>query len=96
MSKFVWGRVIDRLDLDFDGEQFEVTKYYPHKFVNGNHVRGEHEEKVCYHSEELHESNYNLYALTISMVARRHLGSNQHALVSGIVRALCISEEVPS
>lgn len=96
MSKFPWGQVIDRLEIDFDGEKFEVTKYYPSKFVNGHHVLGEYEKTPHYHNEELRESNDNIYALTISMIARRHLGTNQHALVAGIVRALCICDEVPA
>lgn len=93
MSKFAWGKVIDRLVLDFDGSTFEVTKYHPDKFFNGHHQRGQYEDSIAFHSEELHASDTNLYALVVAVIAYRHLGNNQRALVSGLVRALGIGEK---
>jgi hypothetical protein len=78
MSRFTWGKVIDRFEYDFDGVKMEVTKYHP---------RNE-EDNILYHCNELSESSDKLFELVISFMAYRKLGHNQHALVAGISRAL--------
>jgi hypothetical protein len=78
MSRFTWGKVIDRFEYDFDGVKMEVTKYRP---------RNE-EDNILYFCNELNESSDKLFELVISFMARRKLGHNQHALVAGISRAL--------
>ena len=90
MSKFVWGKVIDRFVYDFDGESVEVVKYYPDKFVNGSKVNGEYEDRPAFHIGDLHTSAYTLDEMIITWIANKRLGLNQHTLVGGICRALCI------
>ena len=94
---FPWGKIITRFSYDFDGSTFEVTKFFPHKFVNGHQVFDEHKKRVfedtpSFNNEELHESSHTLDALLVSFIARKHLGTNQSSLVAGIVRALSIPE----
>ena len=88
MSKFTWGRVIDRFEYDFDGLKMEVTKYHPRK-SDGITVTKEIDESLTYyHSEELRQSTDNLFALILAFIAYKNLGLNQHALVAGIAKAL--------
>ncbi|UCV00264.1 hypothetical protein [Acidovorax radicis] len=95
MSKFPWGKVLERFEYDFDGQQVEVVKYLATKFVNGSAVRGEWEDVPSYHIEELSESARSLDYILIAWIARKRIGLNQHALISGICRALCV-ERNPS
>lgn len=81
IKKFVWGRVIDRFTLDFDGYVMEVTKYHPVR-------EGTDSESIEYHSEELHASYNSMFELTLAYIAYQKLGANQHALVAGFARAL--------
>jgi hypothetical protein len=85
MTKFPWGRVIERFDYDFDGEKVEVVKYFPKK---ANHLNMGFEDAPQYHIEDLHESSNSLQYILISWIARKNLGLNQHALVAGVCRAL--------
>lgn len=78
MSKFAWGTVIDRFEYDFDGVKMEVTKYHPRDDKNA----------ILFHCEQLSEATETLFELVIAFIARKNLGLNQHALVSGICRAL--------
>jgi hypothetical protein len=81
MSKpFPCGIVLDRTTLYLDGTEVEVTKY-----INDN-------TNVLFHCEELHASYNTIEALLIAWIARKHLGLNQHALVSGICKALGVEE----
>lgn len=92
MGKFSWGRVLERFEYDFDGEVMSVTKYHPWKLAEDGFTctREPNEAEVMYHCEELRESCDTLYALLISWIAHKRLGQNQHALVSGICRALAV------
>ena len=89
MSKFPWGKVIDRLQLDLDGDKLEVVKYYPSKAL---HLNGGYETYVNYHVEELHSSYNNVQSAVIAYIAYKSLGNNQHTLVSGICRALGVAQ----
>lgn len=85
-AKFPWGKVIDYLQLDLDGDKVEVIKYYA-KICN----KQEWESEPSYHIEELHASYNNVQSAIIGYIAYKSLGLNQHALISGICRALCIT-----
>lgn len=91
MPAFTWGKILEIFEYDFDGKTVEVVKYLPHKFVDGQRVRGEYEDAPLFHIEELREAAATLDAILISWIARQRLGLNQHALVAGICRALDIS-----
>lgn len=90
MSKFPWGKVVDRFDYDFDGEKLEVVKYLPRKAM---HLNGGYEERPQYHVEELHSSYWNMQALLIDWIAYKNLGLNQHSLTAGLCKALEIKGE---
>jgi len=92
MSKFNWGKVIDRFDYDFDGEIMEVVKFHPWK-AEGNHLLcGQPDlSEIHYHCAELRESNKSLQYLLIAWIANKNLGLNQHSLVYGISKALSIN-----
>jgi hypothetical protein len=93
MSKFPWGRVIEVFDYDFDGVKMEVTKYYePKRDSHNQSIRGEYSTAVAYHCDEIGRSSDNLFDLLIHFIAYKQLGLNQHVLVAGISRALCIGE----
>ena len=83
MNKFPWGTVIDRFQYDFDGDAIEVVKYYPF---------GLHTEDIMFHIEELHASYNSVQGAIVAYFAYKNLGLNQHALVSGVCRALEIGE----
>ena len=85
MGKFVWGKVIDRYDYDFEnGYVFEVTKYNPYK-PNSREIDY---DLIQFHCEETHEYSDNLMHLLISWIVIKQLGYNQEALTAGICRAL--------
>lgn len=90
MSKsFPWGRVIDLFSYDFDGATMEVTKFHPWASAGITvHTGQPDESQTHYHCEELSASYDTLDALLIAWIANKRLGLNQHALVSGICRAL--------
>jgi hypothetical protein len=90
MAKFSWGKVIERFVYDFDGKEVEVIKYYPDKFIDGHHAKGEYESRPAFHIDSLNASAYTLDEIIITWIAKERLGLNQHTLVSGICRALCI------
>lgn len=93
MSRFTWGKVIDRFEYDFDGVTMEVTKYHPRKSVGVTVTQEIDESKVEYHCEELREAANSVFELLISFIARKKLGYNQHALVAGVCRALDLTGE---
>ena len=89
--KFAWGKVIDRFEYDFDGVTMNVVKFHPWETNGCEVLTGIHDESaVYYHCAELSESTDDLMALLISWMARKNLGLNQYALVSGVCRALGI------
>lgn len=90
MRNFSWGKVLERFEYDFDGEQVEVVKYLPTKFVDGSAVRGEWESEPMFHIAALHQSFSSLDAALIASIANKRLGLNQYALVAGVCRALGI------
>lgn len=90
---FPWGKVIDRLTFDFDGETLEVTKYHPWKTRECEVRTGDPNlDEIAFHVQEIRQSFDNVYAAVIAWVAFKHLGHNQNALASGICRALAISK----
>lgn len=100
MSNFCLGKVIDSFLYNFDGDKVEVFKYHPFNRYKLNSTIlkniGEKESseydlsKTLYHCENLNESFYSLESLLISWIARKTLGHNQHALTTGICKALNI------
>lgn len=92
MSKFTWGRVIEKFEYDMDGRALQVVKFHPWKCSGSTVLTGQPDlEDICYHCEELHQSFDSLDALLIAWIAEKRLGLNQHALVSGMCRALGIT-----
>lgn len=87
MSKFVWGKEIERFEYDFDGDKVEVVKYYPREYKNCSPT-GSFLDTPAYHIEELRESSNSLQHMLIAYIAYKNLGLNNGALVSGICRAL--------
>jgi len=88
MKRFPWGRVVERFEYDFDGEIMDVVKYHPFKRDGSTVLRKIDEEKISYSCEEISQSSVSLEHLVIAWIAYKSLGLNQHALVSGIARAL--------
>lgn len=88
-KRFPWGKVLDYFSYDFDGTVMEVVKFHPWK-SDDCHVRtGDPDDtQVHYHCEELHASFDTLDALLICWIAQKRLGMNQHALVTGVCKAL--------
>ena len=98
-AKFPWGKVLDRMSYDFDGQKFEVTKFYGHKFDEKGHsvmdpVRLNSqlidESVVLYHCDEISQSAESLFGLLIAWITYKQLGLNNGALVAGIARALLL------
>lgn len=88
-KKFPWGKVIDYLNIDLDGNIIEIAKFHPFKSSGSGAVSRDIDyEKVLYHSKELHESWSSIYGLIISKIAHDKLGANEGSLVYGICRAL--------
>lgn len=87
MGRFVWGKVIERFEYDFDGDVVEVIKYFGTKYVNG-HGTKDYEDVPSYHIEEISESSDSLQSIIIAYFAYKNLGLNQRALVAGVCRAL--------
>lgn len=92
MSKFPWGRVIETFEVRLDKITHIITKYHPHKRNGSTITREIDTDTVLYHSEEISTSSPSLEVLYLSLIANNNIGLNQHNLVSGIVRALCIEE----
>ena len=91
MNKFSWGKVISRSTYDFDGTVMNVVKYHPWKLDGCTILTGQPDEtKIEFSCEEINESCENLYYLIISFIAFKNLGLNQHTLVAGIGRSLCL------
>jgi hypothetical protein len=91
MSKFTWGKIIDRFDYDFDGTILNVIKYHPWEPYDCRvRIRVCDANKIQYHCEELNEAHESIDSLLVSWMVRKNLGHNQWALVSGICRALDI------
>jgi hypothetical protein len=92
-TAFTWGRVLHVFEYDFDGEVLYVTKYHPWKRQGCTVLRGQVDtETIEYHCEETSESAPSLYPLLISWLAYKRLGHNQHGLVPGLCRALCLAD----
>jgi len=92
-NRFVWGKVVDRFDFDFDGERLEVVKFNPWKRAGATVLSGQpNEEEVNFHCEQIRESFLSFDALLIGWIVHRRLGQNQGALSSGICRALNIDK----
>ena len=88
-KNFPWGKVIERFNLDFDGERMEVVKYRAWTTDGmvveiGLPILGE----ISYSVPLMHTSFGSMDAAVIGWITYRHLGLHQDALASGICRAL--------
>ena len=93
MGKFPWGKVLDYFTYDFDGVSMEVVKFHPWKSEDCTVRVGDvNTDETHYHCEELRASYDKLDALLICWIAQKRLGLNQHALVSGVCRALGVHQ----
>ena len=92
MSKFTWGRVVDKFELPFDGVTMEIVKYHPWEYNNCTSTGRVDEGKILYHCPQLNESAYSIQYLVIAWIAYKNLGLNEGALVRGIAKALEIKE----
>jgi hypothetical protein len=88
MNKFNWGAVIEKFDLNFDGEALEIIKYHPRLVVGNTVTQAINETEINYHVEELHASYGSMFAAVIAWITFKQLGLNQYALVSGLCKAL--------
>lgn len=89
MGKFPWGKVLDYFSYDFDGTVMEVTKFHPWKSSNCQMMTGDPDTaQTHYNCAELRASFDSLDALLICWIAHKRLGLNQHALVTGVCKAL--------
>ena len=92
MSKFNWGKVIDRFTYDFDGDVMEVIKFHPWQTEGNQVLTGQPDlSEIHYHCVELRESSESLQYLLIAWIANKNLGRNQYSLVAGISKALSIN-----
>lgn len=92
-EKFPWGKVIENITLDFDGQVMEVTKYHPRKRDGCTITKEIDTTKIEFDCEELGQSSENIFHLVLAWIAFKHTKShNQGALVAGIIRALQIPE----
>ncbi len=93
MKKFVWGKIIERFNYDFEDNSIEIIKFHPWLIDGHTLLTGKPNcKQVLYHCELLHESFNSLYAAIIGYIVYDKLGMNQYALVSGICRALNIDQ----
>jgi hypothetical protein len=96
-ERFVWGRVIERFDYDFDGQRMELVKFHPWKSERGTVRTGDPDTMVTqYHCDKMSESFWCIDDALIAWIARKNLGLNQHALVAGICRALETEQNRPA
>jgi hypothetical protein len=91
MKSFSWGKVLKIFDYDIDGKPLEIVKYHPwHTEGVSVNTGNPNEAETLYHVNELHASYLSIEAAMIAWVAYKRLGLNQHALVTGVCRALCV------
>jgi hypothetical protein len=93
VTKFTWGKIIQRFEYNFDGQVMEVVKFHPWKTHENGHtiLSGQPDlDKVEYECPEIHVGSENLFELILHWIARKHLGDNHDSLVTGVCRALCI------
>jgi hypothetical protein len=89
MSKFVWGRVLNKFDYDFDGKEVQIIKYHPWAVDGCTIKRGVVDESITtFHCEEIHQSDINIFVLILAWLAYKQLGLNEGSLVCGIAKAL--------
>jgi hypothetical protein len=91
-EKFPWGKVIETIVLNFDGQIMTIVKYHPRIAERCVLTLEIDETKVKYSCEEIGHSADNIFHLVLIYMAIKHLGHNQDALVQGIARALQIPQ----
>ena len=92
-QKFPWGKVIETIVLNFDGQVMTIVKFHPRIVEDCILTLEIDETKVEYSCEEISHTTDNIFHLVLIYMAIKHLGYNQDALVQGIARALCLSEK---
>jgi hypothetical protein len=97
-NKFPWGKVLTHCSYNFDGQVFEVTKFYGHKmddrgfqiFQDNSKTPELDTSKPLYHCEEISQSTETFFGLLLAWITYKQLGLNQSQLVAGLCRALQI------
>jgi hypothetical protein len=95
MKKFPWGKVIDRVDYDFDGKTLEIVKAHPWKSLSAPKSEREFDaEKVIYFCDELGVSTNSIMTMLLYWIVCQGVGRGQHghSLFSGICRMLTIDQ----
>jgi len=82
-NKFVWGKVIERFDFDFDGVICEVVKYHPKTFTPVVYL-----PESFYHCEEMSASFRSMFELLVHWLTYKQLGLNEGSLAQGLCRAI--------
>lgn len=93
-EKFPWGKVIENITLDFDGQVMEVVKYHPRKRDGYTITKEIDSTKIEFCCEEINQSGTNIFHLVLAWIAYKHIGSNQNDLVAGIIRALKLDKGI--
>ena len=91
MTRFPWGKIIDKFSYDLDGKFLGVTKYHPWEQKGSESTKKPDYTQIFYHCEALHESFKSIQTLVIAWIVRDNLGLNQQALVAGVAKALNIT-----
>lgn len=90
-KKFPWGKVLDTISVNLDDgtTPVEVIKYETYK---ANPEEGTEIKYFVPTGPGSHSgtSTHSMSAALVEILARKHLGYNQHALVAGMCRMLGI------
>ena len=93
MSKFPWGKVVDRFDYDFEGQPFEVIKYQPRTYINSFGTDQVDTSSISYHCPQIGTSADSLFELLICWLAVQSLSSTEALYVApAISRALKLNK----
>ena len=93
MKKFPWGKVIDRIEYDFDGKTLEIVKAHPWKSLSAPKSEREFDaEKVIYFCDELGVSTNSVMTMLLYWIVCQGIETEQEAsiLFLGVCRMLKI------
>jgi hypothetical protein len=94
-NTFPWGKVIERLDYDFDGKKLEIVKAHPWKNWNSEKPRNQREfdaDRIIYSCEELGVMTNSVVTMLLYWIVVQGVGDGRegHVLFTGICRMLTI------